>query len=178
MRTRPVLATFLSAAVFAAANLVGAAPATAGTLDLTCLGSSSATYSTALTATSQTVATSRVFDYQPCVSTNAPAVISGGLSFGYTAPGFSCMNLLGSGPVTKTITWNTGQTSTITGQRVSSIVGATSITVITGEITAGLFTGDTVVETETGAAAPILTCNLGLGTVSALTYTLLLEITS
>ncbi|MFD0635592.1 hypothetical protein ACFQ9X_32630 [Catenulispora yoronensis] len=131
-----------------------------------------------MTATSQTVTTSRSFDYEPCVSTSVPALTSGGVSFSYTAPGFSCLDLLGSGTVHKTITWNTGQTSAITGQRVSSVAGATTTTVITGQVTAGLFAGDSVVDTEVGPATSILTCDLGLGTVPGLTTTLLLEITS
>ncbi|MFI1585559.1 hypothetical protein [Embleya sp. NPDC020630] len=176
-RTRTLPAVVIGFVLAAAVLLLPATPAHASVLDVTCTGGETATYNPALTSTPQTVTTTRVISYSPCVSTD-PAVTSGARNLTYTAPGFSCVDLLGSGTISATITWNTGQTSTVTGNRVSTVVGATTVTVITGTVTAGLFTGDTVVQTQIGAATPILTCNLGLGTVSGLTSTIVLEISS
>ncbi|MGX7827125.1 hypothetical protein ACTG9Q_18760 [Actinokineospora sp. 24-640] len=49
---------------------------------------------------------------------------------------------------------------------------------MTGTVTTGLFTGDTVASTAISPSAPILLCTLGLGTVTNTTSSLLLEITS
>jgi hypothetical protein len=57
-------------------------------------------------------------------------------------------------------------------------VGALLVVTATGTVTSGLFSGDAVVVTQTGPAANVLLCTLGLGTVSGIYSTLVLEITS
>ena len=161
---------------------VVAAPGTAqaGVADMTCVppGSSVATFTPPLTATAQPVATTLTVSYGPCVSPGAPAVTSGTVSQSGNPPGRSCLELLQPGPVSFTITWNTGQTSTVIGNRVSTIAGAVLETVVTGTVTAGLFTGDTVVQSSTGASVDVTLCTVGLGTVAALYAVVTLEITS
>lgn len=77
-----------------------------------------------------------------------------------------------------TITWNTGQTSTLTLNRVTNVAGAVITVTQTGTVTGGLFSGDTVVMTATAPSTDVLNCTLGLGTVSSTYSTVVLEITS
>ncbi|MFH8755938.1 hypothetical protein [Streptomyces atroolivaceus] len=58
------------------------------------------------------------------------------------------------------------------------MTGAVLLFTITGTVTSGLFAGDTVVGTQTGAATDILLCTLGLGQVSSVYGLWTLEITS
>ncbi|MFJ4478801.1 hypothetical protein [Streptomyces xanthochromogenes] len=90
----------------------------------------------------------------------------------------TCLDLLSSNSVTLPITWNTGDTSTLSGNSVVNVVGAVNQTEVTGTVTSGLFAGDTFVMNVTGAATDILLCTAGLGTVSSLYDTITLEITS
>lgn len=77
-----------------------------------------------------------------------------------------------------TITWNPGQTSTVTANTTATLVGGLLVVTHTGTVTAGLFHGDTVVRTATGPATNILLCLAGLATVSAVTLVGDLAITS
>jgi hypothetical protein len=162
-----------------AAPLATITPAAAGVLDVTCTPPSTNvnTYTPPLTATPQTVVVNSSGQYS-CVSATVPGLTSGTRSVEVTAPGRSCLDLLAEFTITQTITWNTGQTSTISGTSTVAIAGATHVTTMTGTVMAGLFTGDSVLSTTVGPSAPILLCTLGLGTVSSTTSTLLLSITS
>jgi hypothetical protein len=157
-----------------------AAPASAGVLDVTCIPPSSetVTINPALTMTPQTVTVTVSTQYAPCTSLSVPALTSGSRQAQFTSPGRSCLTLLDSASVTYTITWNTGQTSTVSGNSTFNMVGAVMVVTITGSVTSGLFTGDTVIQTVTGPATDITTCTLGLGTVSNLFGLMTLEITS
>ncbi|MFI9005856.1 hypothetical protein ACIGNX_01315 [Actinosynnema sp. NPDC053489] len=157
-----------------------AAPASAGVLDVTCIppSSQSATYTPPLTATSQNVTVSVTTQYGPCASLSNPAITSGSRTRTLSSPGLSCLDLLGSGSTTFTITWNTGQTSTVASNFTATTVGAALVVTDTGTVTSGLFTGSTVVQTLTGPAADVLLCTAGLGTVSGIYAAATLEITS
>ncbi|MEU4742645.1 hypothetical protein AB0G02_19580 [Actinosynnema sp. NPDC023658] len=176
MRPRHAL---IAAAVCLAVPLLTAAPASAGIVDVSCGPPSSQTntYSPPLTATPQTVVVNSSARYT-CVSAGVPALTSGTRTVEVSSPGRSCLDLLTGFPVTLTITWNTGQTSTLSGSSTVATAGATHVVTMTGTVTAGLFAGDAVVSTAISPSAPILLCTLGLGTVSSTTSTLLLEITS
>lgn len=89
-----------------------------------------------------------------------------------------CVTLLNPGTTTYTITWDTGQESHLTSNRVTNVIGATLVITYTGVVTSGLFAGDTFVQTVTGPAIDITLCTLGLGTVSAIHSVVVLEITS
>jgi hypothetical protein len=80
--------------------------------------------------------------------------------------------------MTIAITWNTGQTSTVSANFNTNVVGAVLEVVITGTVTSGLFQGDTVILNQTGPATQVLQCTLGLGTVSSIYSAVTLEITS
>ncbi|MFI1013141.1 hypothetical protein [Streptomyces sp. NPDC020965] len=160
----------LTALIAACAGLVTAAPAQAAPGDLVCLPptSSTVTFSPALTTVPQdvTVTTNNLFG--PCTSTSVPGITSGTFSGSFHVPGRSCLTLAGSGSSTSTITWNTGQTSTLSLNYTTTIAGAVYTSVLIGTVTSGLFAGDTVVSNQTGPATDVLTCTLGLGTVSGL----------
>jgi hypothetical protein len=169
----------LAALTAVAALLTPVAPASAGLLDVTCTPPSSdlATYSPPLTSTPQTVTATVTTQYGPCVSVSQPAVTSGSRTITLTGTR-DCLELLNVTSAILTITWNTGQTSTITGNRVGNVVGAVIVFTITGTVTSGLFAGDTVVQTITGPATDILLCTAGLSTVSSVYSLVTLEITS
>jgi hypothetical protein len=163
--------------------VAGAGPASAranGLLDVSCTPPSSASsnYSPPLSSTPQLVTSSTNWQLGPCVSTSVPALTSGSVSTVNPARERTCLELLNTGPAETTITWNTGATSTLSTIRTTSVAGAVLIVTYTGTITSGLFSGDTVVATQTGPATDILLCTLGLGTVSGIYQTMVVEITS
>ncbi|MCG8919531.1 hypothetical protein L6E12_27535 [Actinokineospora sp. PR83] len=175
-------ATVLVSAACASALLVlgPAAPASAGVLDVTCTPPSSETvaFTPPLTMTPQTVTVNTSTQYGPCVSASNPALTSGTRTNTSSAPGQTCLELLTNGTTTFTITWNTGQTSTISANRTSTVVGAALVTTHTGTVTSGLFAGSTVLQVLTGAAADVLLCTTGLGKVAGIYSVVTLEITS
>jgi hypothetical protein len=88
----------------------------------------------------------------------------------------TCDELLGTGTISWTITWNTGATSVISATRTSNIVAGVVTLTFTGRVTSGLFAGQTVIEQNVGAAGAILLCTLGVGTVSNFSASMTLEI--
>ncbi len=184
MVSRPLraFAAVVTAAVSVSALLVlgPAGTASAGVLDVTCTPPSSqnTTYTPPLTMAPQDVTVGGAAQFGPCASLSNPAITSG--SSALTAPvrGFSCLELLNGGSFTFTITWNTGQTSTISANYSATIAGAALVITRTGTVTSGLFAGSTVLQVLTGPAADVLLCTAGLGTVSSVYSLTTLEITS
>ncbi|WP_033260211.1 MULTISPECIES: hypothetical protein [Kitasatospora] len=174
----PLAAAALLTVVTAGATPAGAAPQP---LDLTCTAPSSnvVSYSPALTNTPSPHVLQTNTQYGPCVSPGHPGVTSGSTS-GTVPPGgdISCLTLLVPTSVTFPITWNTGQTSTVSANIQSSIEGVTFVVVLSGTVTSGLFAGDTYLQTNVGAASDILLCNAGLGSVQGVYSTVTLEITA
>ncbi|MEU1390020.1 MULTISPECIES: hypothetical protein [unclassified Nonomuraea] len=153
--------------------------ASAGVLDVTCSPPSSDTaiYDPPLTPTAQSSTLTASTQYGPCLSTSVSGLTAGSRGAQNTSVR-SCLDLLGAGTTTFTITWNTGQTSAVSGNRTTTIVGAALVVTITGTVTSGLFAGDSVLQTVTGPSADVLLCTAGLGTVSSIYSTVTLEITS
>ncbi|HEY0640282.1 MAG TPA: hypothetical protein VGD67_21850 [Pseudonocardiaceae bacterium] len=180
MRPRTALASLIAVATVALGLVATAAPASAGALDVTCVPPSSQTltFTPPLTMTPGPVLVSASTQYGPCTSATVPGLTAGSRNATFPYPSLSCLDLLDSSAVTFTITWNTGQQSTISGNTTVSRVGAAVVVTITGNVTAGLFAGDAVVQTVTGAATAITLCTLGLGTVSSLYALVTLAITS
>ncbi len=178
---RAVAATLMTA-VFAVALVVlgPAAPVSAGVADVTCIPPSSQTdtYAPPLSMTPQDVTVGSTTQYGPCVSLSNPAITSGSRARTLLIPGRTCLDLLNSGSTTYTITWNTGQTSTVSSNFTSTTVGAALVVTDTGTVTSGLFAGSTVVQVLTGPATDVLLCTAGLGTVSSIYSVVTLEITS
>ncbi|MFD9950597.1 hypothetical protein ACFWYW_57330 [Nonomuraea sp. NPDC059023] len=162
--------TALTVLSTAAALLVAAAPAQAVPGDLVCLPptSSTVTYTPPLSTSPQTVTIKTTNLFGPCTSVSVPAITSGTFTGSFVVPNRSCLTLAGSGASTSTITWNTGQTSTLSLNYTTTIAGAVYTSVITGVVSGGLFAGDSVISNQSGPATDILTCTLGLGTVSSI----------
>lgn len=153
----------------AATTLVSVGPAHADSVEsVICIPPSSnrATYDPPLTTTPQTVTLSVSAHFSPCVSLTQP--VSSATSTGSaTIPNRTCSTLVGSSSTTFTLDWDTGDTSTISADAVSTIAGGVYSVTSTGTVTAGLFEGGTYVANYTGPALEILLCQLGLGTVSS-----------
>lgn len=160
----------VSAALAASALALAPGPAHAQAGDLVCLPptSSTVTFDPPLTQTPQTVNVHSANLLGPCTSTTNPAVTSGTITGTYQVAGRSCTTLAGPGSSTSTVTWNTGQTSTLHLNFTTVIAGAVYTSVVTGVVTDGLFQGDTVISNQTGPATDVLLCTAGLGTVSGI----------
>lgn len=170
LRSALAVIVFLAAA-FAA--VVTSSPVQADVGDIVCLPptSSSVTFDPPLTQNPQTVTVQSTNLFGPCTSVTHPQITSGSTSGTFLVPNRSCLTLVGSGTSNSTITWNTGQTSSLSLNFNTQIVGAVYTSTVSGIVTGGLFAGDTVVGNQTGPAIDILTCTAGLGTVSSI-YTL------
>jgi hypothetical protein len=136
------LVTLVMAAVMA---VVAPTTTAAETELLSCTGTGANTYQPGVTLQPQPVAVSSSAHYEPCVSTGSPAIISGGYQANATSI-VSC--LAGSFAITVTITWNTGETTTVTAIGIIAQRPANEVVVVyQGTVTAGRFLGATVVMT-------------------------------
>ncbi|WP_256107727.1 hypothetical protein [Streptomyces sp. ODS05-4] len=151
-----------------------------GVLDVECIppSSSNVVYNPPLTNVPQPVVSTQNWQLGPCVSASKPALTSGTHSQTSLPRDRTCFDLLAAGPETKTITWNTGETSTLSMNRTVSVAGAALIVTHTGTVTSGLFAGDSVLITETGVATAITLCTLGLGSVGSVYSQMTLTTTS
>lgn len=148
METWQILATCAPArcvsgvAAVAACGLVLASPAASASTELlSCGGTGSNTYQPGVTNTPRTITVHSEADYQPCAGT------SGITSGHYQLAASGTVSCLGGG---FTITWNTGQTSTITAVGIPVLRPANEIVVLyQGTLTAGTFAGATVLQTAT-----------------------------
>lgn len=175
-RVASVLAVVLL--TIASVPFASSGTAAAAGLDLTCTPPSSASLKFDPPATNspqtETLTVSR--QYGPCVSATHPDITSGYSNATGTFPGATCLSLLGANAITIPITWNNGQTSTLSGNNVSNMSGLTLTVVTTGTVTSGVFTGATFLHTIVYPSQDILLCNLGLGTLSSLYGQVVLEI--
>ncbi|MFC4117338.1 hypothetical protein [Nonomuraea zeae] len=160
----------------ATAAPVSATSASAGDVTCTPPSSNTATFNPPLTSTPQSTTVSSSTQYGPCVSLAQPAVTSGTRTALLTQPR-SCLDLLTASSITYTITWNTGQTSTVSGNTTTSTAGAVIVFTITGTVTSGLFAGSSALQVNVAPSANILLCTAGLGTVPSIYSTVTLTIT-
>ncbi|MEU7478355.1 hypothetical protein AB0A63_20385 [Lentzea sp. NPDC042327] len=133
------------AVVMAAGLVATASTAQAATELLSCTGSGANTYQPGVTAQPGVVAINSSADYGSCVSTGSPTITSGG--YAIVANGLvSCFG--GGVSITVTITWNTGETTTVAAVGLVVLRPANEVVVVyQGTVTAGRFTGATVVMT-------------------------------
>lgn len=157
----------VAAIVAAGAVLMGAAPANAVSVDVACLPPSSdiIVFDPPLTSSPQTVDGTSFIQLGPCTSLTVPGLASGSSIQTFTVPAATCEILLGAQPTEFTITWNTGQSSTITGNTVAVIEAGLLTVTLTGSVSSGLFAGRNVAGNQSGAATDLLLCRLGLGDV-------------
>ncbi|MFH8755935.1 hypothetical protein [Streptomyces atroolivaceus] len=182
--TPRIILTAMTALVLLFAGLLAptgpAAAQEAALLDVTCTPPSSAvsTYNPPLTNNPQKSSASASYQLGPCVSLSQPQVTSGTSVLTRPPRLRTCTDLLGASSGTFVVTWNTGQTSTVSANFNTTVVGAVLVVVATGTITSGLFQGDALVMNLTGPATDVLLCTLGLGTFESIYSALTLEITS
>ncbi len=134
-------------AMSAAVVVVVAAPAAqaAEAELLSCVGSGANTYQPGVTAQPRVVSITSSADYGSCVSSGSPAISSGG----YAIVANGAVSCLGGGvSITVTITWNTGETTTVAAVGLVVLRPANEVVVVyQGTVTAGRFTGAAVVMT-------------------------------
>lgn len=141
-RVIPGVVTLVMVVVMA---VVAPAVSAADTQLLSCTGTGSNTYQPGVSIEPKSVAVSSSAHYEPCVSTGTPAITSGGYQANATSI-VSC--LAGSFAITVTITWNTGETTTVTAIGIIAQRPANEVVVVyQGTVTAGRFTGASVVMT-------------------------------
>ncbi|ROP42450.1 hypothetical protein EDD40_7952 [Saccharothrix texasensis] len=158
-------------ALIASSLLFSPSSAHAAPVDLLCTENESVSYSPGLLTTPRPVDVD-VHNILSCTSPTDPAVTGGHVRATVRGLNRSCTNLAASGIGSYTITWNTGETSTIDYNRSATYVLGTLVITETGTVTAGKFTGDStthVVELLTldllaCLAEPGLTTTSGVGT--------------
>ncbi|TQM85378.1 hypothetical protein FHX81_7858 [Saccharothrix saharensis] len=112
---------------------------------LSCVGSGANTYQPGVTAQPRVVTIDSSADYDSCVSSGSPTITSGG----YAIVANGLVSCLGGGvSITVTITWNTGETTTVAAVGLVVLRPANEVVVVyQGTVTAGRFTGAAVVMT-------------------------------
>jgi hypothetical protein len=137
------VARCLAVAVLAVAGVSVSASSAHAASSTTCTGSSAISYSPGLTNTPKTVSYSETETYSSCTSTDT-SLTAGSSSVDITLPGASC-NAGGVFPATTyTISWNNGQSSTITLTFTDVIILGTEQVTGVGTVTSGEFTGGAV----------------------------------
>jgi hypothetical protein len=168
MKPARALAAAAAVLVAAAGGVVAtAAPAAAQTTLVQCVGAQSQAYYPPLTMTPKPTTVTLGASYTACTGGDA-GVTSGSRQATVKYPARSCLDLLKSEAITYTITWNTGQTSIITGRTEVNVAAAALLVSISGTVTSGLYAGALVQQTIAGVTTDITLCTLGLGTVNGL----------
>lgn len=140
-----------------AAGLMLTAPAArAAGADVTCTGTETVAYQPGLLLTARSVSGSVTGILAPCGSTN-PAITAGNYQEDFTTT-LSCSTLLAGRSGTRVFHWSDGQTSTFAFNRAINDVGGQTTVTFTGDVTAGEFAGDTVVEQVVFVTPSLLQC--------------------
>ncbi|NUR58397.1 MAG: hypothetical protein HOV87_06850 [Catenulispora sp.] len=126
------------------AGLCAPTAAHAVSIDVTCAGTETVSYSPGLLLTTQTVRTSVTGSLAACSSSD-PGITAGTYREDFSAS-LSCATLLSGRAGTRIFRWSDGTTSTFAFNRaLNNAAGQVTVT-FSGSITAGRFTGDTVLE--------------------------------
>lgn len=154
------------ALVVLAGSLVAVSPAHASVTDLRCsLPSWDRVFLTPPVALEpQTVTIDKKTRYRHCHSPSAPDVVSGELARVLTRSD-SCPQALLSGYLNQTITWNTGETSTIRFFRTPTLSNGIYKVTFVGTVTEGLFAGSTAEQVYIANGHALQHCLDGKGTV-------------
>jgi hypothetical protein len=141
-RTPRVLGIALAATLACVAFGAGSAQALTS---VACTGSEGASFSPGLTNTPTSTLTTFAAGYD-CVSLTHPSITSGAISTSATLT-LSCAALTSGATRTRTIRWNTGETSEYTFTSTIDVqLGNHLLVTRTGSITAGKFNGATTAE--------------------------------
>ncbi|MFC4117336.1 hypothetical protein [Nonomuraea zeae] len=136
------MAQWLLVAMLTVAALNVSVPPAHAAASTTCTGTSAVTYSPPLTNTPQTVSYSESDTYSSCTSTD-PTLTAGTSSTNITLPGASCVGGGVFPPSAYTISWNNGQSSTMSMTFTDVIVAGIETVTGVGTVTSGQFTGGT-----------------------------------
>src|SRR5690349_12270734 len=112
-----------------------AAPASAATVDVSCLGTDETDYSPGLLLTTHLVHGTEVDTFSPCSSTR-PGLPSGTSSSDETLP-LSCAVPLGTGSGLFTVNRNNGRNSTLDANFTVTATGSVVSSVVTGTVVSG-----------------------------------------
>jgi hypothetical protein len=160
-----------AASTTAARAVLAAVPAPAPmVIDLKCSTPNSTDvlkFTPPLTLVVQPTLVQKSTSYTPCAAPTAPNLTSGSLATSSTIND-ACPMVLLSGTVVQTVTWNTGQTTTMTLNRTATISGTTLTVSFTGTVTGGLFLGRNVRQTYTASAVDLINCLNGVGSVATI----------
>jgi hypothetical protein len=137
------VARCLAVAVLAVAGVSVSASSAHAASSTTCTGSSAISYSPGLTNTPQTVSYSETETYSSCTSTDT-SLTAGSSSTNFTLAGASCNGAGTFPPSAYTISWNNGQSSTMTLTYTDVIILGTEQVTGVGTVTSGEFTGGAV----------------------------------
>lgn len=151
-------------------TLIAAAPAEAAVIDVTCTSPNSTnviTFSPPLTLVNQPTVVSRATKYEPCRAPRWPNLVAGKESKTITMLD-DCTMVLGTLNVNFTITWNTGQTTTVSAVRTASLSGSNLVVTFNGTVTAGLFLGSNVHQVFVGSGVDLINCLNGRGAVRSI----------
>lgn len=123
-------------------------PVRAQTSVTTCVGSAATQFSPGLTLVPRATNVTFSETFGSCTSTTQPAISSATVPNVSIVQDRSCATAVDvpADPITQTITWNTGQTTTFQYTRVVTNVGGVSQITGTGMVTDGLFQGASVVK--------------------------------
>ncbi|MFD7731681.1 hypothetical protein ACFV6F_14995 [Kitasatospora phosalacinea] len=162
---RKTLSALAALLVLPATALTVAPPASALQLGL-CTGSTTTTYTPALTGTLKSTTATGADDASLCVVPTHPAL------HGFTGPftgtqDLSCTSILTPGSGTETLYWNTGQVSQWSWSNNFQNVNGIETGTATGPITSGPMTGSTL--TQVIALAPTTLADCATTGVSQVT---------
>ncbi|WP_157642769.1 hypothetical protein [Burkholderia ubonensis] len=157
----------LFASVFLLVTLTGFCEQ-AGAQTVICTGSETLSFNPALTNTQRNLVVTDTASLSPCLVVGVSGINSATESAQGVA-NLSCQMLLGGGPATKIIHWSNGQSSTFSYTASSSAINGNFVITQTGNISAGLFKGQSAVgvSTLTSLSQPdFLTACAGSGVTS------------
>lgn len=148
-------------------------PAQAAVGDLTCTVSNNSAFTPGLRLVEQQTHIAYDVGYSDCTSMSHPEITSGSHSGTFDGPR-GCLSLPPSHTPTVTITWNTGETSTIAATASGYDAGGQTLHTITGTVIDGVFAdavfAELIVQVNPKLtqclASPGVTSQTGLGAVS------------
>lgn len=139
------------------AGLLTAAPTHAQTTLLQCEGTETDVYTPGVTFQPHEFLVTLTGRYGSCLDSSG-RVTSGSYGPERFSLEAGCDDLFEGFALTRTFTWNTGESSVLEGSGQSTEVGGSVITTITGMITQGRFQGRSAIQTITLPQPDVLAC--------------------
>jgi hypothetical protein len=163
--TRTLRATAVALTALAT-TLISGTPAHASVIDLSCTRPSldMLLFDPPVAMEQQTITVDKTTNYRQCSSATAPEVTSGEL-LRVGARLDSCPQAFAAGIVVQTITWNTGETSTLRLSRSATLIDGIYTVSFIGTVTAGLFLGSTAQQQYVANGVDLEQCLDGKATV-------------